>query len=240
MDGVRGGWVMAVTGVESGFPLCISVWGSFADLWSDAHKRGLRAVAVDIPIGLPDTEGRAADREARKTLKPPKKGEPGRASSVFPAPPLCSLDVDAYKEAGELARRSTGKGLTRQAFALFPKIREVRDALKPGDLDPGACPLAAEVHPEVSFGVMAGNPMSFHKSLQAGVAERLAVLEDHFPDVVDAAVRTKRTGPPHPGLDDVLDAVAGAWTARRLIQGEAKRLGGREKDPCGYPMNIWA
>jgi len=212
------------------------VWRSFADLWSDAHKRGLRAVAVDIPIGLPTTEGRCADKEARQCLK----GPPSRASSVFPAPPFPSLDATYYKEAGELARRSAGKGLTRQAFALFPKIREVRDALKPVDLDPGSCPWAAEVHPEVSFRVMAGNPMSFHKSLQAGVAERLALLERHFPDIVDAAVRTQRTGPPHPGLDDVLDAVAAAWTARRLIQGKAVRLGGCEEDPCGYPMNIWA
>ena len=85
------------------------------------------------------------------------------------------------QEAGELARRSTGKGLTRQAFALFPKIKEVRSALKPDAFDPGAHPLAAEVHPEVSFAVMADQPMSFHKSLQAGVAERLALLECHFP-----------------------------------------------------------
>lgn len=146
----------------------------------------------------------------------------------------------AYKVAGALARRSTGKGLTRQAFALLPKIREVRDALKPSDFGADAQLRAAEVHPEASFAVMAGRPMSFHKSLQAGVAERLALLERHFPDIVDVAVRTKRTGPPHPGPDDVLDAVAAAWTARRLLQGKAKRLGGCEMDSDGYPMNIWA
>ena len=103
----------------------------------------------------------------------------------------------------------------------------------------GACPQAAEVHPEVSFRDMAGRPMSFHKSLQAGVAERLVLLRCHFPNIVDSTVRTRVCGPPHPGLDDVLDAVAAAWTARRLIHGKATPLGGCEKDPEGYPMNIW-
>ena len=242
---MRGGWVIAVTGVAPESSLDVLVFQSFSDLWSQAREKGLMAVTVDIPIGLPDRYGRAADREAREQLKSSEKGRRGRASSVFPAPPLRSLDVDiddedAYQVAGELARRSADKGLTRQAFALFPKIKEVRSALEPDDFECGAVPRAAEVHPEVSFRFMGNRPMSFHKSLQAGIAERLALLECHFPEVVHEAVRTKRTGPPHPGLDDVLDAVAAAWTARRLIQREAIRLGGCEKDGAGYPMNIWA
>ncbi|MDE0231686.1 MAG: DUF429 domain-containing protein [bacterium] len=240
VDGVRGGWVMAATAVAPESSLDILVFQSFSDLWSHAKRRDLLAVTVDIPTGLPGREGRAADREARGKLKPSEKGKRGRTSSVFPAPPLSSLGATTYKKAGELARRSTDKGLTRQAFGLFPKIKEVRSALQPDDFECGAVPRAAEVHPEVSFRFMAGSPMSFHKSLQAGVAERLSLLECHFPDIVDAAVRTSRTGPPHPGLDDVLDAVAAAWTARRLVQEEAARLGGCERDAAGYPMNIWA
>jgi len=231
---------MAVTAVAPESSLDILVVQSFSDLWSHASERDLLAVTVDIPIGLPGRDGRAADREARGYLKPSEKGKRGRTSSVFPAPPFSSLGATTYKKAGELARRSTDKGITRQAFALFPKIKEVRSALQSDDFECGVVPRAAEVHPEVSFRFMAGSPMSFHKSLQAGVAERLALLECHFPDIVDIAVRTQRIGPPHPGLDDVLDSLAAAWTARRLIQGKAKRLGGCERDPCGYPMNIWA
>ena len=239
--GKPGGWVMAVSGVVPGSPVEeVSVWCSFADLWSHAREIGLLAVTVDIPIGLPVKEGRAADRKARGMLKSLEKGKQGRTSSVFPTPPLSTLGACTYQEAGQLARLATGKGLTRQTYALFPKIREVRCALGRDDFDSAAVPRAAEVHPEVSCRVMADRPMSFHKSLQAGVAERLALLECHFPNIVDAAVRTLRTGPPHPGLDDVLDAVAAAWTARRMIHGLAKRLGGCEKDPDGYPMNIWA
>lgn len=242
VDGVRGGWVMAVIGVEPRSQVCISVWRSFADLWSRAHERGLRVVGVDIPIGLPDTTVRTADGEAPALLKP------GRTSSVFNAPPLCTLEADKYEDALKRSRDQTGRGLSRQSYALRLKIKEVRDVLEAKDLLSGACPQAAEVHPEVSFRVMADQPMSFHKSRQAGVAERLVLLRRHFPNIVDAAVWTGIAGcagEGHdkkltPGLDDVLDAVAAAWTARRLIQREATKLGGCEKDPDGYPMNIWA
>ena len=226
---------MAVTRVVPGSPVEeVSAWCSFADLWSHSHQRGLWAVTVDIPIGLPASNVRSADRKARALLKP------GRTSSVFNAPPLCTLGAKSYEDALKWSRDQTGRGLSRQAYALCPKIREVRDVLEVKDFLHGDYLRAAEVHPEVSFQAMAGKPMSFHKSLQAGIAERLELLESHFPNIVDVAVRANVTGPPHPGLDDVLDAVAAAWTARRLIQGKAKRLGGCERDPDGYPMNIWS
>lgn len=225
---------MAVTGVIPGSPLeDISVWRSFADLWSHAQQRGLLAVTVDIPIGLPGSSVRSADGEARTLLKP------GRTSSVFNSPPLCAIKAESYEDALKRSRDHTGHGLSKQAYALIPKIKDVREVLEGRDFLAGACPQAAEVHPEVSFRDMAGRPMSFHKSLQAGVAERLAALEPHFPNIVDSTVRTRICGPPHPGLDDVLDAVAAAWTARRLIHGDATPLGGCEEDPEGYPMNIW-
>ncbi len=229
-------WVMAVTGAAPGSPVKeFSVWTSFADLWKNACDRGLLAVAVDILIGLPGKEGRAADREARYLLR----GPPNRSSSVFPAPPLCTLGATTYREAQDLSRDLTGKGMTRQTFALLPKIWDVRRSLEPGAFAAGARTRAAEVHPEVSFAGMAGRPMSFHKSRQAGVAERLTLLKRHFPNIVEAAVATEITGPPSPGLDDVLDAVAAAWTARRLVSGDAQPLGCCDADETCYPMNIW-
>ena len=229
-------WVMVVTGAAHGSLVKeFSVWTSFADLWKNACEKGLLAVAVDIPIGLPGKGGRTADREARYLLK----GPPNRASSVFPAPPLCTLGATTYRDAQDLSRNLTGKGMTRQTFALLPKIRDVRGSLELGAFDAGARTRAAEVHPEVSFANMAGCPMSFHKSRQAGVAERLALLKGHFPNIVEAAVATEITGPPTPGLDDVLDAVAAAWTARRLVSGDARALGCCDLDETCYPMKIW-
>ena len=244
VDGVRAGaWVMAVTEVVPRSPLReFSVWRSFSELLAHAGERGLSIVTVDIPIGLPTGGRRDADYEARRMLR----GDPGRASSVFPAPPVCTLGVSDYQEALQLARQHTGKGLSKQAFALLPKIREVRNILHQV---PDALPRVVEVHPEVSLGRMADGPMQFHKSYQPGVAERLAVLERHFPNIVEAALLkgiTTRPGsgeegrkPLAPGLDDVLDAAAGAWTARRLALGQALRLGGDGEDEGGFPMSMW-
>ena len=177
VDGVAGGWVMAVTGASPGDPVeGIHVWSSFGELWAHAQQWGLGAVAVDIPIGLPGEDGRTCDREARARLK----GNPGRTSSVFPAPPYCVTEARNWEEASRLARDRTGKGLTRQSFALLPKIRDVRCAVESCNLNRSVLPWLVEVHPEVSFREMAGVPMRFHKSLQAGIAERLAVLQLDF------------------------------------------------------------
>lgn len=244
VDGVRAGaWVMAVTGPAPRSPLReFSVWRSFSELLAHAGERGLSIVTVDIPIGLPTGGRRAADYEARRMLK----GDPGRASSVFPAPPICTLGASDFQQALQLARQHTGKGLSRQAFALLPKIREVRNILHQAQ---DALPRVVEVHPEVSLACMAEGPMRFHKSYQPGVAERLAVLEQHFPNIVEAALLEGITTRPvsgeegrkplAPAVDDVLDAAAAAWTARRVAMGQAMRLGGDGEDEGGYPMSIW-
>jgi predicted RNase H-like nuclease len=176
--------------------------------------------------------------------------------SVFPAPPLCTLAASDYQHALSLARQHTGRGLSKQAFALLPKIKDVREALQERwvsqdvvPLDPLARPRVAEIHPEVSFQCMAGSPMSYHKSRQAGISERLIWLERGFPNIAQEVIRAPITSgpapdegrrqPSSPGLDDVLDAVAAAWTARRLVSGKAKRLGGTAEDETGFPMNIW-
>lgn len=74
------GWVMAVTDTDSGAPVEFSVWESFADLWRFAREEPLLLVAVDIPVRLPGSGGRTADRDGRGLLKP------NRTSCVFPAP----------------------------------------------------------------------------------------------------------------------------------------------------------
>jgi len=226
---------MAVTSLASGSRVKFSVWESFSELWTRACEEGLLAVGVDIPIGLPSQSGRLADQQARGCLI----GPPNRASSVFPAPSLRAIEAATYQKAQELSVRDMGKGLSRQSYALFPKIREVRASLELAAFGSQARPMAAEVHPEVSFEKMHGQPMSFHKGRQAGIAQRLKLLEMHFSNIVEAALFTEIPGPPAPGLDDALDAAAAAWSARRIVRGEAICLGNGEVDKTGYPMNIW-
>ena len=241
----RGGWVMIVAGAEPGSPVeDVLVERSFVAIWSHACDRGLLVVAVDIPIGLSRKAGRKTDDAARCELKSPERGQPGRISSVFPAPPLCALEASNYEDAQVLAWTESKSGITKQAFALCPKINDLRDSVDKESCAEDARPRLAEVHPEVSFREMAGRPMRFHKKLQAGAAERLAHLAEHFSNIVDSAVLAEIEGPPEPGLDDVLDAAAAAWTARRLahgsgLAGEPRPLGGRSSDASGYPKTIW-
>ncbi|MDE0652410.1 MAG: DUF429 domain-containing protein [bacterium] len=232
VDGVRGGWVLAVTAVVGGSAVEFSVWDTLGELWAEARARDLLVVGFDMPVGLPGTERRTADIEARELLQ-------ARRSSLFWTPPLCTLDAADYAEANLRSRRQTDRGLSAQTFALMPKIRELRAALAPGDFAPEAWPRAVEVHPESSFVRLAGAPMASSKHKLAGLQERSAVLAGAFPNIAEAALLDRLTGPLEPGLDDLLDAAAAAWTARRIMVGEADCLGAGEQDETGYPMHIW-
>lgn len=232
VDGVPDGWVMAVTGAAGDSPVEFSVWHTLGELWSEARARRLVVVAVDMPSGLPGAERREADTRAHRLLG-------ARRSSLFWTPPLCVLDASGHAEANRLSWDETGRGISIQAFNLVPKIRELRDTLAVEDFAPTALPRAVEVHPESSFVRLAGEPMSAPKRQPAGAEERLEVLADVFPNITEAAVTSPPPGPPTPGLDDLLDAAAVAWTARRIIAGDADCLGAGEHDETGYPMHIW-
>ncbi len=98
-------------------------------------------VAVDAPIGLVERGARACDLAARAVLG-------SRRSSVFPAPLRPLLAAASYAEASSLRRAIEGKGLSRQTWAIVPKIVEL-DLLLRGNAAARAA--LREVHPEVSF-----------------------------------------------------------------------------------------
>jgi len=215
------------------------VWESFADLWGFAREQRFPLVAVDIPVGLPGAGGRTADRDGRGWLKP------NRTSCVFPAPALCIINVDDYDLAKGMSYEATGKRPTKQAHALLRKIREVRHAVSgPDNFYRSGCRIdsaptwAVEVHPEVSFAKLAGEPIPVSNHKQSGVVKRLEVLRTVFPNI-EEAMTAPVAGRPRPGRDDRLDAAAAAWTARQLVKDNADCLGAGENDATGYPMNIW-
>lgn len=232
VDAAGDGWAVAITSVKHASPVRFSVWRSLDSLWAHARSSDVLIVGVDMPVGLPGLELRTAEIEARELLGP-------RRSSIFWSPPLCTLDSSDHAEANRLSRELTGRGLSAQGFALMPKIREVRDTLGTAAFQSWARPRAVELHPETSFAVLAGAPMSTGKRHQAGIAERLEALSGAFPNIVDAAVLAPVPGPPRASLDDLLDAAAAAWTCRRVYSGEARCLGAGEMDETSYPMNIW-
>lgn len=185
----------------------------------------LAAVAVDIPIGLAPTGPRACDTEARRRLGP-------RRSSVFPAPVRAVLGTSTYEEACAVSREACGKALSKQLYNIVAKIAEV-DAVQ----SPRLQQQLFEASPELSLAVMHGDaPMQHSKRTANGRAERIAVLHEHV-GVDVRGLLDARTFGAQP--DDVLDALALAWTARRYVDGSCLRLGG-ELDATGLRMEVIA
>jgi predicted RNase H-like nuclease len=140
-----------------------------------------------------------------------------------------------YREACDLSFAASGRKLSKQAYNLLPKIRQLDQLLL---ADPGRSDRVHEVHPELAFSQWnGGEPMAHGKKTAAGAAQRQALVEAQFPGL---ALKI-RTGVAKSQLadDDILDAIACLWSARRLFRQGALVLGG-ERDGCGLPMRISA
>ena len=164
-------------------------------------------VFVDIPIGLVDDGSgrRECDTAARCILGP-------RKSSVFSAPVRPVLAAADYEDAKARSISATGKALSKQSFAIVPKIREV-DSLMQGS--PKARTMVREVHPEVCFWALAReNPMEYPKKTEEGFRERMKVLSRSWPRAEAVIAHAYLwSSSLRVGRDDVVDAMANAITA---------------------------
>jgi predicted RNase H-like nuclease len=205
VDGCSAGWVGIAL---SGSQVRAYLHADIAALAGQAAADGpLDVIGIDIPIGLPDAGVRRADLEARAAAGP-------RWASVFVTPIRATLAFADYRQASDLNKERTGRGISRQAFNLLAKIGQVDRWL------PGAPCRVIEVHPELSFAAMAGAPLPAGKSSWAGLVIRRQLLAEAgivLPDDLGPAGRRA-------GGDDVLDAAAAAWSARRVGSGQARRL----------------
>lgn len=185
---------------------------------------GAQVVAVDIPIGLPETGRRDADVEARKVLG-------ARRDSVFFAPVRDALLAATHALASEASKRLTGLGISQQSFALGPKVREVEEWIPDAP-----CPVF-EIHPELSFAQLMQRPATASKKSWAGMVERRAALAGVgiVLDSVSGAAAVNAAA------DDVLDAAVAAWTAGRLLDGTAVSFPvSPPVDRRGRHVAIWA
>jgi predicted RNase H-like nuclease len=195
IDACRGKWLAVALdeGRLDGARLASDA-ASLAAAWPEAE-----AIGVDIPIGLPTTPLRDAERDAREFV-----GE--RRSSVFPTFPAVVLEAPTYEDAKAVCVAHGWPKPSIQSYGMRHRILEV-DRLAAAD------ERVFEVHPEVSFRALAGRPLA-SKRTAAGATERrlaLANAEITVPDL------------PYP-LEDVLDAAVAAWSAMRYAQGDALPL----------------
>jgi predicted RNase H-like nuclease/ADP-ribose pyrophosphatase YjhB (NUDIX family) len=223
VDACPAGWVGVVIDPQRRASVFVApdITG-LVDLVRERHD--VPVVAVDIPIGLPDTGGRQADAAARRALV-------GKASSVFSTPVRAAVEAATYEEAraANLAATDGRTSVSAQAYALREKVLQV-DAWVRGR--PGA--RVIEVHPEVSFARMAGAPLLARKKDADGVRARREALAAHG---IVAPAWFRGAGF---GEDDLLDACAVAWTAVRHALGVSESYPEvPEVFSDGIPAAIW-
>ena len=220
VDACKTGWIAVAlrdgTGLDAHY---LPVIDSLESVARDAD-----AVAIDIPIGLPHRGRREADLQAREFLG-------SRRNSVFLTPVREAVTAPTHALATQAASDITGAGISRQAYALGRKILEV-EAWLPSSSSP-----VYEMHPEVSFAELLGTPALAPKKTWAGMVERRRGLEAKGISLDQlggtAALRAS--------VDDMLDATVGAWTARRVAQGQARSFPEPPPlDTSGRQVAIWA
>ncbi|MEX2646122.1 MAG: DUF429 domain-containing protein [Gaiellaceae bacterium] len=194
VDAARGGWLAVVVDDRG-----------FQDAWLApdldvvvARCAAADSIVVDVPIGLPPLgERRRADAAARALVGV-------RRSSIFWAPPRAALAAATYAEA-----RLVDPTLSAQAFALK---RAILDAEQQGSR-------VQEGHPEASFRALAGSPLRYAKRTWNGQMLRRQLLATAGIQLSDDLLEAGLVPP-----DDVLDAAAMAWTARRVAAGISETL----------------
>ena len=169
------------------------------------------ADAEVVAVDIPIGFGpRAADRVARAFLA-------GAASTVFPTPPRVVLEEPF----------GPGRGVSAQAHALGARIVHVTELARRDRR-------FREVHPEISFRALnGGRPLGFRKKSAAGALRRLALLRAAGIELTELGEAGLAP------LDDVLDAAAAAWSARRILTGAAESLPDPPEELDGYPVAIW-
>lgn len=234
VDGCKAGWVAAILDLAGQAPPILRVVPLLADLLAERPAPAL--IGVDMPIGLPDRvngSGRGPEQQVRPLL-----GQ--RQSSVFSIPARPAVEALDYREACRLALATSQppRKVSKQGFHLFPRIREIDLMLR---ADPALRDGVFEVHPELAFATMHGEPLTHPKKIRgtinpAGMAERQALL---LAQGIPSDIMQARP-PKGAAADDALDALAALVVARHILAGRGRPFPDPpERDSHGLPIAIW-
>jgi predicted RNase H-like nuclease len=229
IDGACSGW--AVANCKNGKAF-VRFFKKIEDVWY-FYRDKLELVLIDIPIGLPHSEKRyrSCDEEARKFL-----GHP-RSSSIFSPPCREVFEARDYKEALAINKKILGKGLSKQAWNIIPKIKEVDEFIIK---IPEVVKFLKESHPEVAFKGLKGEVAKFSKRDEEGYKERMEFLRILFRkfdcEIVEDKIKGLRR-------DDIVDALILLATGLLAIKKEGDicsfPTNFKEKDLLGLPMEIF-
>ena len=198
VDGCKAGWVVVRRDEKGRFDVPVIIDSLDNLLPTDT-------VLIDIPIGLPDSGRRECDLAARNMLGPV------RGTSVFTGARRPLLSMTNRESAHAWGKKHDGLGVSKQMWAILPKIREVDTWITPERNR-----AFREGHPELSFYAAAERPMQYNKRKAAGRDERLDALA-RFIDrtmVLEWLDRARGSGA---AKDDILDALVLCRSAARVL-----------------------
>lgn len=250
VDGSHGGWVAALAAPDEapGFML----FETFEALWE--HCREAKRLLADMPIGLLGEARKEGDQSRSMGVNPRSKEERAcdkaarkllgrRACTIFSPPARGAMEAmtrgENYVTTSEENRRLLGKGLSKQAFNIMPKIRELDEFLQSR---PEAQDKLFESHPELAFARFNGGaPLATGKRHPAGLQARRGLI-DSLDSQAMQTVQTMLRQHPRKTVkeDDLLDALAlGLLSLRSPILKPLPAEMSIPLDATGLPMAIW-
>jgi predicted RNase H-like nuclease len=209
IDGCKSGWFSIWENQDKS--IHSSVFSNLNELKNFFKNESQLILGIDMPVVLSEVIPRQADQLARKLLSK-------KASSVFTAPTPEMLDQPNYEKASLVSKRLFGKSMSLQSWYLFPKIKDVQTMIHHEDMQ------IYEIHPELSFRAMNNEQVILEsKKTQEGFALRNALLSMHFKNFIFEDIRNQ-----HARKDvmdnDILDALAVLWSAKRIQSNQASYL----------------
>ena len=209
IDGCKSGWFSIWENQDKS--IHSSVFSNLNELKNFFKNESQLILGIDMPVVLSEVIPRQADQLARKLLSK-------KASSVFTAPTPEMLDQPNYEKASLISKRLFGKSMSLQSWYLFPKIKDVQTMIHHEDMQ------IYEIHPELSFRAMNNEQVILEsKKTHEGFALRNALLSMHFKNFIFEEIR-RHYARKDVMDNDILDALAVLWSAKRIQSNQASYL----------------
>ncbi len=228
VDGAQGGWLICSVNEDSF--LQFDIYSSLLKLYHDF--RHYHRIFIDMPIGIPagSKYPRKCDRLAKKLLK-------HRHSTIFYPPCREALYQADYLSGLNIHREHVGKGFSKQAWNITPKIKEIDQVFRE---NPESRAVFFESHPELCFfGLNHNFPLNHSKHTLQGISTRKHLLRVNSPkwqmdwDVILSTYTKNQVK-----QDDLLDAWVLCLAASLEPEKITKIPKHTEFDSYGLPMTI--
>jgi predicted RNase H-like nuclease len=209
IDGCKSGWFSVWENQDKSIQS--SVFSNLNELKNFFKNESQLIIGIDMPVVLSEVIPRQADQLARKLLSK-------KASSVFTAPTPEMLNQPNYEKASLVSKRLFGKSMSLQSWYLFPKIKDVQTMIHHEDMQ------IYEIHPELSFRAMNNEQVILEsKKTLEGFALRNSLLSMHFKNFIFEEIR-RHYARKDVMDNDILDALAVLWSAKRIQSNQASFL----------------